>query len=346
MLNSTNLPLHPLKFIKKSLERIGSFLRIILIVICIFLIVIILLSDRYGKITLTTDWTLVFIAPFFLILLGIIIYEYLYYKLYYYNFDNEKGLIRKGVISKATGLVYYHKIQNVYVDQDFLDALLNLYDVHYETAGEKSGFYSHVDGLNKENAHKLVEFLNGKTKGMQGKKMEEGQGLKAYSKVDISQQEISRRTFPISIKYFFVIAVNIFLIIAAVFMFIYLDFILTKKPADLLILTYLMCGGAIPALVGAYVWYRNYDFYFNSRQGKIIRRLIAESVSYVNYDRIQNINILKGTIDSIFNIYTLKIETAGEQSSERLIIPGQSKENAEKIKDFLLSKTKSNKVGL
>lgn len=68
--------------------------------------------------------------------------------------------IKKGVISNATGHVRYGKIQNIFVDQDFLDRVFGLYDVHYETAGESSDFYSHVDGLEKENADKLVKFLN------------------------------------------------------------------------------------------------------------------------------------------------------------------------------------------
>lgn len=108
----------------------------------------------------TKSFLAIFLTVIVLDLIATSIYHYLYYKLYYYNFTDEGAEIRKGVVSRQTGHVQYDRIQNIYIDQDFLDRIFGLYDIHYETAGEKSAFYSHVDGLNKENAEKLVAFLS------------------------------------------------------------------------------------------------------------------------------------------------------------------------------------------
>lgn len=89
-----------------------------------------------------------------------LVYQYFYYKTYFYDFSSEGAKISKGIFKRSTGYVTYDKILNIYLDQDPLDKMFGLYDAHFETAATESGSYSHVDGLDKENAEKLIYFLN------------------------------------------------------------------------------------------------------------------------------------------------------------------------------------------
>lgn len=152
MWNSENLPLEKRKIVKKTSKSALVFFMYVL-----FLAPVYLISETTSPLFLIVG-LMAFIIPTLLVY----IYQALYYRLYYYDFGEEGAEIRKGVVSQSTGHVRYKKIQNIYIDQDVLDRLFGLYDVHYETAGETSGIYSHVDGLNKENADKLVSFLNDK----------------------------------------------------------------------------------------------------------------------------------------------------------------------------------------
>ena len=152
MYNSKNLSLSPRKIVKKFIARSGA----VVIFLLIYLIIGVLAQD-WNYFASARNIIIISIIVLFLILE--LLYQYLYYKLYYYNFEDEGAEIRKGVVSRAAGHVRYDRLQNIYVDQDILDRMFGLYDVHYETAGEKSGFYSHVDGLIKENADKLVMHL-------------------------------------------------------------------------------------------------------------------------------------------------------------------------------------------
>ncbi len=143
MYDSQNLPLSPLKVVKKTIRRWLFWALFVLPFLYLSI------SSWYGISMFGVAFLL--LLP---IMFVIVIYEYYYYKLYYYNFAEDRAEIRKGVISRATGHVHYERLQNIYIDQDFLDRIFRLYDIHYETAGKTSDFYSHVDGLNKINADK------------------------------------------------------------------------------------------------------------------------------------------------------------------------------------------------
>ena len=93
----------------------------------------------------------------FFILLRIISYFYQrqYIKTYYYNFTDTLLVIRKGVFTKQEITVPFERIQDVYIDQDLLDLLFGLYDVHISTAPATSGFRAHIDGFEKKDAEQL-----------------------------------------------------------------------------------------------------------------------------------------------------------------------------------------------
>jgi putative membrane protein len=294
-----------------------------------------------------------------LYVIAVAIYEYYYYKLYYYNFTDENAEIRKGVISRATGYVRYERLQNIYLDQDFLDRIFGLYNVHYETAGETSGFYSHVDGLTKENAEKLIAFLNLKAKELEKStktKSYETQPIEEQSKIppsqlDISETEYSRDNLPISNSVIVTRSV-LFILYILFLIFIFLGVVIVgySRESDIsnyslysvlriLFLPFIIVL-TIGIFVANYVWYNNFYFKFTKEKGEIRTKVIGQHISYLFYDRIQNVNINQGILGKIFNIYDVTIETAGEMSFLFLIIPGLSEENAKKLRDFLLQKSK------
>ena len=192
MLNSSNLPLEKRKIIKKSLASFPVFLLSLLLGGYSLVIGILLYEE------VSWSWPLIILGIILSLFtpLAIVLYQIYYYKSYFYSFGEKGAEIGKGVFSRSTGYVQYDKIQNIYVDQDFLDRLFNLYDVHYETAGEVSGTYSHVDGLNQTNARKLVDFLNEKVsaKNMPEEQLEQETILSDNEKIS---KVISRQTTPL-----------------------------------------------------------------------------------------------------------------------------------------------------
>ena len=82
-------------------------------------------------------------------------YQYLYFRSYFYDADKENVIIRKGVLAKKEITLPFSRITDVYVDQDLLDALLRLYDVHVSTPTQTSGEFAHIDGVDKNGSVQL-----------------------------------------------------------------------------------------------------------------------------------------------------------------------------------------------
>lgn len=111
-------------------------------------------------------------------------------------------------------------------------------------------------------------------------------------------------------------------------------------------------------LVLAYVWARlTYHFYrFELVEGalKIESGVIFKKYVTIPYDRMQNIDIYRGILDRILKLSDLNIQTAGMSSvgfygrgvfaEGRL--PGLSVEEAEKLRDELLARSRSSRTGV
>jgi len=349
MFNSTNLPLEEKKIIKKTLESVPMFLLLFLVVF----------GGALGFNFLLPElnlWWAPLIA-FILVIsygIGVYVYQIYYYKFYFYDFKEDSAEVKKGVISQSTGHVRYERIQNIFVDQDVLDRIFGLFDVHYETAGETSGIYSHVDGLNKENSEKLVEFLNERLNGADKKNTQAAESVKTEVKsanMETTGEVIDRTITPISSKIVIMNSVIasfsssfFLLIVAGRFIFdsgySYTSAYLIFIPLIIFILIWFV------TFIYYKIWYNNFYFQFSDKSGVIKSQVIALSNSYVYYDRIQNINVTQGIIERIFGLFSVTIETAGESNkniaNSGLKISGLSKDDAEKIKNFLLAKVDVN----
>ena len=79
--------------------------------------------------------------------------QLLYYMRYFYDIDERTVIIRKGIIAQREITLPFSKITDVYVNQDLLDVVFGLYDVHLSTPTQSSGDFAHLDGLDKRGAH-------------------------------------------------------------------------------------------------------------------------------------------------------------------------------------------------
>lgn len=107
---------------------------------------------------------LILLSAFIVSFIIVYIYQYLYYKTYFYNLTNDHIIIFKGVIAPKEITIPYEKIQDIYVDQDILDRLFGLYDVHISTPTASSGQAAHIDGVEKTIAEELRALLLQKVK--------------------------------------------------------------------------------------------------------------------------------------------------------------------------------------
>lgn len=161
-------PLQRRKVLKKSL---GSLLKILPIAL---IIAVICLWALFGEALLepTAEWRneqveIVFGVIFLVVIVSFskMIYEALYFVRYHYDFDEKNIIIRKGVVTTREITLPFSKITDVYVDQDILDVVLGLYDLHISTPTVESGRFAHIDGLNKRSAAMLRKLVLDKING-------------------------------------------------------------------------------------------------------------------------------------------------------------------------------------
>lgn len=95
----------------------------------------------------------------FLIVVITYLYQQWYYNVYFYDLTSDYIVIKKGPITPREITIPYERIQDVYVDQDLLDRIFGLYDVHLSSATISSGMEAHIDGVEKPAADGLRAML-------------------------------------------------------------------------------------------------------------------------------------------------------------------------------------------
>lgn len=168
---SSQIRLSRRKIIKKTLGANLILLFVLIVVVITFIFYPKLLSQTVQPFIGVEDYIIFFlIAGIVLFSLSInTIYQYIYYKTYYYNIKNDVLIIRKGVLRPDEIIIPYNRIQDIYVDRDTMDLLLGLYDVHVSSATVQSGKDAHIDGVKNENATKLKEMIIEKVQGSSNK---------------------------------------------------------------------------------------------------------------------------------------------------------------------------------
>ena len=145
-------PLSTRKIFKKTLSSI--IVWGLLALVCVVLAFVVAPSSSGGAIALFVA------ALFFLFIIFIVwLYQRWYFAVYFYDLTNDYIVIRKGPITPSEITIPYERIQDVYVDQDLLDRMLGLYDVHLSSATVSSGMSAHIDGVERQAADGLRAIL-------------------------------------------------------------------------------------------------------------------------------------------------------------------------------------------
>ncbi len=81
------------------------------------------------------------------------------------------------------------------------------------------------------------------------------------------------------------------------------------------------------------------------RENDIIYKegVLFNNVTTISFNRVQHCEISQGPFEQMFDLYTLKVFTAGGQSSD-LEIPGLDKETADGLKEYIVEETAKNTI--
>ncbi len=94
--------------------------------------------------------------------------------------------------------------------------------------------------------------------------------------------------------------------------------------------------------------YENYKYELQKDRIYIERGIIWKRYASIPYERVQNVDIIRGPLTRMFGLSDLHIQTAGA-SAEAMVegkIPGITVEEANKLREEILSKVSGKKQGL
>ena len=324
-------PLSPRKFWKKFIQKIFGFIFLSLVfsgVITLFRFSLdITSSNGAGKIALfmgfgTVIFFLLFAVPY-------AIYLRIYIRRYYYSVDEHFLTIKKGVFAPTEIHVQYQKIQDVYVDQDVLDRIMGLYDVHIASATVSSGMEAHIDGVDKVGAEgirdillKQITTLQQQGSPLSSNPQSPGQQTNSIAPIRfVSTEEISSNTYPLSTKW---LTLNLISRILGALIFpALLVFFLFVELEDFSILDY--SGYIFLAWIGLsifmiflriitlFIWRKNYAFRFDTENIYYRTGVISLSEKHMPYSSIQDVSVNQSVMERIFRLAKVKIENASPQ---------------------------------
>lgn len=305
----------------------------------------------------------------FVVLMGVYgVYVHYYIKTYFYADEDDFITIRKGPITPAEIHVQYAKIQDVYVDQDLLDRLFGIYDVHISSATYSSGIEAHIDGVSKESAEGLKNLFLNKIKNgssyQQKVSMSQEDGSITASDVPKQQpasfsREISSETIGLGSNWWTGELVKVAL--GSVIMPALIAFWITAGSDNGInwSLTFWIWLGALFVYV-AYrliylaLWKSHYKYNFGPEYIYMKIGVISVSEKNMGYNTIQDVGIRQTLVDRIFGVADLVIENAsgatmpqvpnqkGVAPINGIVIEGMSLDEARSVSDEL-KKVISNK---
>jgi putative membrane protein len=320
-------------------------------------------------------WTVVFFVIYMMIYR---LYWKAYINRYFYDCNDGFVTIKKGVFTPTEIHVQYQKIQDVYVDQDLIDRIMGLYDVHIASATVSSGIEAHIDGVDQATAEGLKNFLLGSIRGgvVSGSDTAGVQTIPQQQVVTPVKftvpENISSATFPISSKWMTLQVFNsIASGIVAVIVILWIFFV-PGKSSDISIAEDMgisIAGSGLYLfgifvlvfafnIIKTYIWRKNYKFEMLPDYLFVHEGIISTQEQHIPYDRIQDVIVQQGFIGRIIGLANVYIQNAvAVQASPKkksgqangVLIPGQSPENAKKLSEVVrsvLSTTKNQQTGL
>ncbi len=259
-------------------------------------------------------------------------YVKLYIKRYYYDCDENFVTIQKGVFMPTEIHVQYGKIQDVYVDQDFLDRLIGIYDVHIASATYSSGIAAHIDGVDPQIAEGLKNFLLNKIKGGGNPAADQVSGVpmpprpQAQLKAVSPTQQISSDQFPISGKWLFLRTFTYLFYAAFISWIINSWFFASGKnsgqslaeimgfnPTSFDIFLFWLATFFIFysfRIIWLVLWRKSYRFEFLPEYILLRNGVISREERHLPYHTIQNVTVSQSFMEKIFGMCTVMIQNA------------------------------------
>ncbi len=354
-------PLSPRKFWKKLIEKLAVFFIFGVAAAAFVLVVMFTLSEASDpssaiilKVILALD-----VIGLFLVTIIFSWYVKTYIRTYFYDGEENFITIKKGVFAPTEIHVQWKKIQDVYVDQDILDRIMGLYDVHIASATASSGIEAHIDGVDYVAAEGLKKFFLNKMSNTGPSNMTQDQASIPQQEanntktIDLSE-EISSRVYPLSTKWMLVSilgkAISSIYLPTFACIFLFSD----SKSNSILAFDW---GLVIMVWIGFYIlsfiilvaglllWKGNYEFKFNKENIYYKDGILSLSEKHMPYSSIQDVTVLQGIIYRLVGLAQVKIENASSQTimtkngavsvSNGIIIDGLSINDANKITNLL-----------
>ncbi len=360
-------PLSPRKFWKKIIEKLIAWYALAFIVAVIDAVLIIMTNDAYNDGAKAILWGVLLVVLFIVVLVTALYgwYVKIYIKRYYYDGEEHFITIKKGVFAPGEIHVQWQKIQDVYVDQDILDRIMGLYDVHIASATATSGIEAHIDGVEKFAAEGLKTFLLNKvssagrnntqnsTANITTDQVQAQQAQPQASTIKLTE-EISSDTYPLTGKW---LIIKLFSRLVSPFVYwaILIFFIFARLSEDvssdyywIYILGYIAISllSAIIHIITLFLWKKNYAFKFTSDNIYYREGVISLSEKHMPYSSMQDVTVHQGVLERLVGLAKVRIENAAQQTMRTsrgnvvsvftgIIIQGISIDDANKITNLL-----------
>ncbi len=294
-------------------------------------------------------------------------YIKVYIKNYFYAGEEHFITIKKGVFAPTEIHVQWQKIQDVYVDQDILDRIMGLYDVHIASATAASGIEAHIDGVDSAAAEGLKNFLLGKISGT-GTSLNTAASAQTPPPTTAKTNEqrnapvtlsttVSSEKFPLTSKWLILRTVTT-TITSVIYSLIAVGYFYLKSdnnvqgPFGNYILGFLILTVVIVVFrqVSLYLWKKNYAFSFNEHTIYFRTGVLSISEKNMPYSSIQDVTVQQGFIERMLGLANVMIENAAQMTVQGknginvpvfsgLLIQGISHEDAQTITSTLKEAT-------
>jgi len=283
-------------------------------------------------------WTFILIG---VLIIGFIVaavyaaYVSAYIKRYYYDASDQFLTIQKGVFAPTEIHVQYVKVQDVYVDQDVLDRVMGLYDVHVASATTTSSIEAHIDGVDAQTAERLKNFLLNKIQDGHWLPRQEVPASREQPAVSVSFQPSSdvfqSKKYPIQGTWIFISLMRNLFTAGIYVLFVW--FFLYRRFAGLYIMhvtQFLIIYVTIWAIQSVWVlfWKETFSFAFLPQFLLVKDGVVRREEKHVPYRVLQNVLLKQDILERIWGLSTVVIENAAAGSSKtgrasRIILPGQ-----------------------
>lgn len=346
-------PLSPRKFWKKFLPVIIPSILLAVIVTLLILVVLAVMGTIPNMASLigSSIWIVILMS---VLILGIYAWYFkTYIRTYYYEGGDNFITIKKGVFAPREIHVQYQKIQDVYVDQDLLDRIMGLYDVHIASATVASGMEAHIDGVEQAAAEELKQFFleriqNAGHPGSAPSGMGGATPADAPARATQFSEQISNESYPIQSAWLpmRIIGTIVSSLIYAVLISGYLAIrtesntyaIVSFLPTFLVIAVVMF----VIQIVGLLIWKSNYRFSFTPEYLQYHSGIISQSEQHFPYRTIQDVTVSRSVLERMFGLATVRIENAAQVAVGRygtknagIQIVGQTPESAARIVEVL-----------